>query len=214
MAMMSGVISKIHSKDTGTEDQYGNKFLRSFKLDGSDEWYGVGKGKKAAITLKVGAGYHDLAEGDTISFFYESSEYNGKMYNNVKSSKISLDKAGGGAKPAAAAPAARTSAPAATAAAPRPAGAFSGNELSIKSGRAVNAAISLVTSGYFTGSLEDALVKVVAFEKYADSNYNDIYLAVVNGDKLADKVSEIAKQQQEEAQQAADDGDFDDNVPF
>jgi len=92
--IIEGKIEKVFVKDFGEEDQYGNQYAVNIKVDGN--WYGMGKKKKPAANVKAGDNWHQLAEGDVIEAVSQSVERNGRTYNNVRSSDITLKEAASG----------------------------------------------------------------------------------------------------------------------
>jgi len=91
-SIIEGKIEKVFVKDFGEEDQYGNQYAVNINING--EWYGLGKKKKPQANIKVGAGWHQIAEGDVIEAVVNSVERNGRTYNNIRSSDVTLKEAG------------------------------------------------------------------------------------------------------------------------
>lgn len=165
MAAMQGVVSRVSVKSVDA-DQFGNDKLKSFQLEGGDVWYGLGKSKGDTINIKKGTGYQPLEAGDSVEFFYETSNSGGKTYYNTKSSKITITGKGSGAAPApqpqqqkAQAAPQQSAQPAAQA---RSAGGGSkpGYEAGIKVGHAINNAVQLVCA-------EDGVPTLAAIERKA-----------------------------------------------
>src|SRR6056297_389519 len=92
--IIQGKIDKVFVKDFGEQDQYGNQYAVNVNIDGN--WYGLGKKKKPAANVKIGQNWHQLAEGDVIEAVCETVERNGRTYNNVKSSDITVKEQGNG----------------------------------------------------------------------------------------------------------------------
>ena len=92
--IVEGKIDKLFVKDFGEQDQYGNQYGVSINIDG--QWFGLGKKKKPSANIKNGAGWHQLSEGDVIEAVSQSVERNGRTYNNVRSSDITLKEAASG----------------------------------------------------------------------------------------------------------------------
>ena len=92
--IVEGKIDKLFVKDFGEQDQYGNQYGVSINIDG--QWFGLGKKKKPSANIKNGAGWHQLAEGDVIEAVAQTVERNGRTYNNVRSSDITLKETGSG----------------------------------------------------------------------------------------------------------------------
>ena len=86
--IIQGKIDKVFVKDFGEQDQYGNQYAVNVNIDGN--WFGLGKKKKPAANVKVGQNWHQLAEGDVIEAVCETVERNGRTYNNIKSSDITV----------------------------------------------------------------------------------------------------------------------------
>ena len=93
--IIQGKIDKVFVKDFGEQDQYGNQYAVNINIEGS--WYGLGKKKKPAANVKIGQNWHQLAEGDVIEAVCETVERNGRTYNNIKSSDITVKEQGSGA---------------------------------------------------------------------------------------------------------------------
>ena len=92
--IIQGKIDKVFVKDFGEQDQYGNQYAVNVNIDGN--WYGLGKKKKPAANVKIGQNWHQLAEGDVIEAVAESVERNGRTYNNIKTSDITVKEKGNG----------------------------------------------------------------------------------------------------------------------
>jgi len=92
--IIEGKIDKLYVKDFEEVDNYGNQYGVSINIDG--QWFGLGKKKKPAANIKVGQNWHQLAEGDIIEAVAQTVERNGRTYNNVRSSDITLKEAGSG----------------------------------------------------------------------------------------------------------------------
>ena len=92
--IIQGKIDKVFVKDFGEQDQYGNQYAVNVNIDGN--WYGLGKKKKPAANVKIGQNWHQLAEADVIEAVCETVERNGRTYNNVKSSDITVKEQGNG----------------------------------------------------------------------------------------------------------------------
>lgn len=94
MPATTGIISKVFHKEI-EEDDYGNIYRSAIKLEGDDNWYGLGGGKKPSANIKVSKDYYELREGDEVTIIYTT---NGK-YRNAKRSKITLESAPQEGKP-------------------------------------------------------------------------------------------------------------------
>ena len=93
-SIIEGKIDKVFVKDFGEEDQYGNQYAVNINING--EWYGLGKKKKPAANIKVGPDWHQLSEGDYIEAVVNTVERNGRTYNNIRASDVTLKEAGNG----------------------------------------------------------------------------------------------------------------------
>lgn len=92
--IVEGKIDKIYVKDFGEQDQYGNQYAVNVNIDGN--WYGLGKKKKPAANIKSNGEWHQLGEGDVVEAVCETVERNGRTYNNIKSSDVTLKGKGNG----------------------------------------------------------------------------------------------------------------------
>lgn len=196
MAVAEGVIEVVSSKEI-PEDQYGNTFRRSFKLEGNDQWFGVGAGKKGDISIKVGSDWHTLSKGDVVEFMYEQ---NGQ-YANVKTTKITVKKNGGGAK--APAPSSTTK----TQAAPGRSGSF---DSGIKTGHALNNAVQLAIAQGKTDmvTIEKLAADILKLSRKIEQNFESYFAEEKKDVKLPPEPK--AKKEVK----ALADVDFDDDIPF
>jgi hypothetical protein len=92
--IVEGKIAKIFVKDFEEVDQYGNQYGVNININ--DQWYGLGKKKKPAASVKIGTDWHQLTEGDYIEAVATSREYNDKTYYNIRSSDITVKEKGNG----------------------------------------------------------------------------------------------------------------------
>jgi len=93
--IVEGKIDKLFVKDFGEQDDYGNQYGLSMNING--QWFGLGKKKKASASIKLeDKSWHQLAEGDVIEAVSQSVERNGRTYNNVRSNDITLKEAASG----------------------------------------------------------------------------------------------------------------------
>lgn len=205
MAAMQGVVSKVSIKSTDA-DQFGNDKLKSFQVEGSDVWYGLGKSKGETINIKKGTGYQPLEAGDSVEFFYETTDRNGKTYYNTKSTKITITaKGAGGSAPAqqSAPKPQQQQAPAASAPA-RSAPAASGGsgnkapyEAGIKVGHAINNAVQLcIADGkpVTAAALEAKAISILKLSKHLEAKFVEIMDGTYTG---------MPKQEQAAAPEAA-----------
>lgn len=209
MASASGIVAALSSKEVA-EDQFGNKFLRSFKLEGDDKWYALGKGKNEKFNIKKGKDFYAVQEGDEIEFMYEVNEYNGKDYYNVKSSNVRLVSSGVGSvskpagKPAAApAKAAPASTPVARA-----------GDAGIKVGHAINNAVQVCVAAGDTSdaAIEAVAVRILRLSKKLETAYLDIVADAPAAAPEPEKPKAKAKPVDDEPPKSV--ADFDDDVPF
>lgn len=194
MAVAEGVIEVVSSKEI-PEDQYGNTFRRSFKLEGNDQWFGVGAGKKGDISIKVGTDWHKLSKGDVVEFMYEQ---NG-AYANVKTTKITVKKSGGGSN---------SSTPVAKApASPGRSGSF---DSGIKTGHALNNAVQLAIAQGKTdmGTIEKLASEILNLSRKIEQNFESYF----TDEKKEVKLPPEPKAKKEVKTLA--DVDFDDDIPF
>ena len=92
--IIQGKIDKVFTKDFGEEDRYGNQYAVNINVDG--QWYGLGKKKKPVANVKLNGNWHQLSEGDVIEAVCETVERNGRTYNNIKASDITVKEVGNG----------------------------------------------------------------------------------------------------------------------
>lgn len=208
MPSASGIVAKINAKQVD-EDQFGNSFLRSFKIEGDDRWFGLGKGKNEKFNIKVGKDFYSVQEGDEIEFMFDVSEYNGKEYCNVKSSKVVLrSKGGGGASPAKSA-ASAAAAPKQASAAPT---APRASDAGIKVGHAINNAVQIaIASGMQTDMAEIAAFArdILKLSKKLEGEY----MSIVTDAPVAE--APATKAEKPKAQEPAKPvSEFDDDIPF
>jgi len=205
--IIQGKIDKVFTKDFGEEDRYGNQYAVNINVDG--QWYGLGKKKKPVANVKLNGNWHQLSEGDVIEAVCETVERNGRTYNNIKASDITVKEvgnsgsgsnsngsSGGGGRPASS-------------------GGFrvennnDDRQKAIMRQSAMGYAANIVASTLTSKSdLEDAAQKVV---EIADKYFVPYAEYGMTEDEMRQK------DQEQELQQAAaeDDGEpFSDDIPF
>jgi len=203
--IVEGKIDKLFVKDFGEQDQYGNQYGVSINIDG--QWFGLGKKKKPSANIKNGAGWHQLAEGDVIEAVSQSVERNGRTYNNVRSSDITLKESGNGGG--------NSSAGAGAGNAVRPTqqvnSAGGGDRQdAIMRQSAMNYAAQIIAGTLTSKSdLDQAASDVVRIA-------NDYFLPYAQHGVTEDETRKAEEQElkNQQAAQAADDQDFDDDIPF
>ena len=203
--IIQGKIDKVFTKDFGEEDRYGNQYAVNINVDGN--WYGLGKKKKPAANVKLNGNWHQLSEGDVIEAVCETVERNGRTYNNIKASDITVKEVGNGGS--------NSGGGGVRDVRPAPVGgnAVGNNDDRQKAimrqsamGYAANIVASTLTS---KSDLEDAAQKVV---EIADKYFVPYAEYGMTEDEMRQK-----DQEQELQQAAADDDDgepFSDDIPF
>jgi len=202
--IIEGKVDKVYVKDFGEQDQFGNQYAVNMNVNGT--WYGLGKKKKPAANLKVGSNWHQLAEGDVIEAVVETVERNGRTYNNVKTSDITLKEAGSASSGVSSG---NSGSVAAASNNPAPVGGGD-RQAAIMRQSAMGYAAQIVAGTLTSKSdLDQAAADVVRiaqeyFVPYAEHG--------VSADETRKQEENELKNQQ--AAMAADDADFDDEIPF
>ena len=202
--IIEGKVDKVYVKDFGEQDQFGNQYAVNMNVNGT--WYGLGKKKKPAANLKVGSNWHQLAEGDVIEAVVETVERNGRTYNNVKTSDITLKEAGSGSSGVSSG---NSGSVAAASNNPAPVGGGD-RQAAIMRQSAMGYAAQIVAGTLTSKSnLDDAAAEVVRIAA-------DYFMPYAEHGLTPDETrkQEVEQQNQQAAQQADDDEDFDDEVPF
>jgi hypothetical protein len=205
--IVEGKIDKVFTKDFGEEDRFGNQYAVNINVGG--QWYGLGKKKKPVANVKVNGNWHPLAEGDVIEAVCETVERNGRTYNNIKTSDITVKEVSGGSGNSGAASGSNSvSVPSAT-----------GTQVSqddrqdaIMRQSAMGYAAQIV-SGTLTGKsdLDKAAAEVVRLA----NDYLMPYAKYGVTEDETRKEQERELQNQQAHQQAEDDSEpFDDDLPF
>jgi len=206
--IIEGKIDKIFVKDFGEQDQYGNQYAVNLNVDGN--WYGMGKKKKPVANVKVGDNWHQLAEGDVIEAVVNSVERNGKTYYNIKAADVTVKQSGGGSNGSASSNAggARSSAGA------------SGNTAVASGDNRQDAIMRQSAMGYAAQIVAGTLTSKSDLDQAASDVVrlaNDYLMpyakyGVTEDETRKSQENEVKNQQ---AQQQADDNDeFGDSVPF
>jgi len=204
--IVEGKVNNISVKDFGEKDQWQNQYAVNVNINGN--WYGLGKKKKPAAYLKLeDDSWHELAEGDVIEAVSETVERNGRTYKNIKVNDITLkEKSSGGGN---------SGAGSGTSNAARPTqqvGNAGGDnrQAAIMRQSAMGYAAQIVAATLGSKSdLDQAASDVVRiaseyFVPYAEHG--------VTEDETRKAEEQELKYQQ--AAQAADDEDFNDDIPF
>jgi hypothetical protein len=203
--IVEGKIDKLFVKDFGEQDDYGNQYGLSMNING--QWFGLGKKKKPAANIKDGSNWHQLAEGDVIEAVSQSVERNGRTYNNVRSSDITLKESGNGGG--------NSSAGAGAGNAVRPTqqvnSAGGGDRQdAIMRQSAMNYAAQIIAGTLTSKSdLDQAASDVVRIA-------NEYFLPYAQHGVTEDETRKAEEQElkNQQAAQAADDEQFNDDIPF
>jgi len=205
--IVEGKIDKIFVKDFGEQDQYGNQYAVNINVGGN--WYGMGKKKKPVANVKVGQNWHQLAEGDVIEAVCDAVERNGRTYHNIKASDITVkeessgagsssNNSGGGSVPV-------------SSSGSTPKVSQDDRQDAIMRQSAMGYAAQIVAGAMTSKSdLDQAAADVVRLA-------NDYLLPYAKYGVTEDetrKVQENEVKHQQAQQQAQDDEDFDDPLPF
>ena len=203
-SIVEGKIDKVYAKDFGEEDQYGNQYAVNINIDGN--WYGLGKKKKPVANVKHGSGWHQLAEGDVIEAVVNSVERNGRTYNNIRASDVTVKEIGNGGSGVSSGNSGSSAASSNNSA---PVGGGD-RQAAIMRQSAMGYAAQIV-AGTLTSksSLDDAAAEVVRIAA-------DYFMPYAEHGLTPDETrkQEVEQQNQQAAQQADDDEDFGDTIPF
>jgi len=205
--IIEGKIDKIFVKDFGEADQYGNQFAVNINVDGS--WYGLGKKKKPVANVKRNGNWHQLAEGDIIEAVCETVERNGRTYNNIKAADVTVKEVGNGAGPSGGSNSGGSVPVSGAGSTPKV--SQDDRQDAIMRQSAMGYAAQIVAGAMTSKSdLDQAAADVVRLA-------NDYLLPYAKYGLTEDetrKAQENEVQNQQAQQQAEDDGDFDDDIPF
>ena len=203
-SIVEGKIDKVFVKDFGEEDQYGNQYAVNINIDGN--WYGLGKKKKPVANVKHGSGWHQLAEGDVIEAVVNSVERNGRTYNNIRASDVTVKEIGNGGSGVSSG-----NSGSGTAAGNNPAPVGGGDRQAAIMRQSAMGYAAQIVAGTLTSksNLDDAAAEVVRIAA-------DYFMPYAEHGLTPDETrkQEVEKQNQQAAQQADDDEDFDDDLPF
>jgi hypothetical protein len=200
--IVEGKIDKLFVKDFGEQDQYGNQYGVSINIDG--QWFGLGKKKKPSANIKNGAGWHQLAEGDVIEAVAQTVERNGRTYNNVRSSDITLKETGNGGNTGSAT-GNSNSRPSAASSVSNAGGGDRQDAIMRQS--AMNYAAQIIAGTLTSKSdLDQAAADVVRIA-------NDYFLPYAQHGVTEDETRK-AEEQELTNQQHSKEEDFDDDIPF
>jgi len=207
--IVEGTIEKLSVKELPEPDNYGNSYAVSANIGGS--WYSLGRKKKPAANVKNGQNWHQLSEGDQIEAVCNVVEKGDRVYYNIRSSDVQLKATGSGTS--------GNSNGSVSSGGVRPASSNSnapvkGNDdrqAAIMRQSAMGYAASIVAGTLTSKSnLDEAAAEVVRiaseyFVPYAEHG-------VTSDETRKQEENELKNQQA--AQQADDDEDFDDAIPF
>lgn len=223
MASTKGKIARISFKET-TPDNYGNNVMKSFKLEGDDNWYGLGKGKGEVLKVKRGKEFVEVNEGDTVEFMYDESEWNGKIYYNTKSINIKLVAKGDGSSSVSSVSKGGSQTPSSTSPSQSKGGGY---EAGIKVGHAINNAVQIAIS---TGDTSDANIRkiserILRLSKTLEAEYLEVVGTVGSEvpkeqvQSKADEVEEVAPKPVQKSAVAKTSApksvvEFSDDLPF
>jgi len=203
-SIVEGKIDKVFVKDFGEEDQYGNQYAVNINIEGN--WYGLGKKKKPVANVKHGSGWHQLAEGDVIEAVVNSVERNGRTYNNIRASDVTVKEIGNGGSGVSSG-----NSGSGTAAGNNPAPVGGGDRQAAIMRQSAMGYAAQIVAGTLTSksNLDDAAAEVVRIAA-------DYFMPYAEHGLTPDETrkQEVEQQNQQAAQQADDDEDFDDEVPF
>ena len=203
-SIVEGKIDKVFVKDFGEEDQYGNQYAVNINIDGN--WYGLGKKKKPVANVKHGSGWHQLVEGDVIEAVVNSVERNGRTYNNIRASDVTVKEIGNGGSGVSSG-----NSGSGTAAGNNPAPVGGGDRQAAIMRQSAMGYAAQIVAGTLTSksNLDDAAAEVVRIAA-------DYFMPYAEHGLTPDETrkQEVEQQNQQAAQQADDDEDFDDEVPF
>ena len=205
--IIQGKIDKIYVKDFGEADQYGNQFAVNINVDGN--WYGMGKKKKPVANVKRNGEWHQLVEGDVIEAVCETVERNGRTYNNIKSSDVTVKQVGGGSNGGVA-----------NSSSPRSGGVSSGNSASVSDDRQ-DSIMRQSAMGYAAQIVAGTLTSKSDLDQAASDVVrlaNDYLMPYakygLTEDETRQQQENEVKNQQAHQQAEDDNGDFDDEIPF
>ena len=204
-SIVEGKIDKVFVKDFGEEDQYGNQYAVNINIDGN--WYGLGKKKKPVANVKHGSGWHQLAEGDVIEAVVNSVERNGRTYNNIRASDVTVKEIGNGGSGVSSG-----NSGSGTAAGNNPAPVGGGDRQAAIMRQSAMGYAAQIVAGTLTSksNLDDAAAEVVRIAA-------DYFMPYAEHGLTPDETrkQEVEQQNQQAAQQADDDEDeFGDSIPF
>jgi len=92
--IVEGVIENVYVKELDAPDDYGNQYAITVKIGGN--LYGMGRKKKPSANVKYNGNWHQISEGDVVEAVCEVVERNGRTYNNIKASEVTVKQVGGG----------------------------------------------------------------------------------------------------------------------
>lgn len=202
--IVEGKIDKIFVKDFGEADQYGNQYAVNINING--QWYGLGKKKKPAANIKLGSGWHQLAEGDYIEAVSNSVERGDRVYHNIRASDITLKEAGNGGNSSV-----------------QPAGGGSSSGAVRSGGYSVggddrqDAIMRQSAMGYAANIVAATMTSKSSLDQAAEDVLriaNEWFLPYAKTGKTDDYEAEENELKNQQAAQTSSEEDFDDDLPF
>jgi len=203
--IIEGKIDKVFVKDFGETDQYGNQYGVNINVGG--EWYGLGKKKKPVANVKRNGEWHQLAQGDVIEAVCETVERNGRTFKNVKASDITVKEVGSGSSGNGAGHSSNSGVSNATASGVN---SNDNRQAAIMRQSAMGYAAQIVAATLTSkSSLDQAAEDVVRIA-------SEFFVPYAEHGLTADetRMKEENELKNQEAAQAADDEEFNDDLPF
>jgi hypothetical protein len=203
--IISGKIDKVFVKDFGEADQYGNQYGVNVNIAGN--WYGMGKKKKPVANVKHNGNWHQLAEGDVIEAVCEVVERNGRTYHNIKSSDVTVKEAG-----------ANASSNSSGGSSPN-AGSSTAGRVNTGGGDRQDAIMRQSAMGYAAQIIAGTLTSKSDLDQAASDVVriaNEYFLPYAQHGVTEDETRKAEEQElkYQQAAQAADDEQFNDEIPF
>lgn len=201
--IVEGKIDRVYAKDFGEADRYGNQYAVNVNIDG--QWYGLGKKKKPQANVKVNGDWHQLTEGDVIEAVAESVERNGRTYNNIKTSDITVKEKGNGGGSNSSS------------------GGVSGVRNASMGGNAMTnddrqkAIMRQSAMGYAAQIVASTLTSKSSLDQAAEDVVriaDQFFLPYAEYGLTEDEMRTKDQEQQQQASSADDEGEFNDDIPF
>lgn len=202
--IISGKIDKVFVKDFGEADQYGNQYGVNVNIAGN--WYGMGKKKKPVANVKHNGNWHQLAEGDVIEAVCEVVERNGRTYHNIKSSDVTVKEAGSGSSGDSTSNV-------------RPASSSTSSARPVSNDNRQDAIMRQSAMGYAAQIIAGTLTSKSDLDQAASDVVriaNEYFLPYAQHGVTEDETRKAEEQElkYQQAAQAADDEQFNDDIPF